>query len=277
MKAERAVIAVFTGTGNTLIAANALADALRSAGKGVALIPAHRAGGAEALAAAGFDSGSALGIAAPVAAFSTYPTVWRFIESLPAGEGREAFFLATMGGSGFGMQGPVARVLRRKGYAPIGAALIRMCGNYGGGVPTPEAFAPVRARAEEKAAAYCERLLAGRTRWGCGRLNILAPLFAWTARTGKASRMFRRVFPLSVDGAKCTGCGLCARQCPERAITMAEGGKAVLDGGACQSCQRCIAYCPARAVGVPGKDMRQHRAVSAEAMTEFLAAEPLSN
>jgi heterodisulfide reductase subunit A len=232
----------------------------------------HRANGADALAAAGFDADTALGIAVPVAAFSTYPAAWRFIDSLPEGNGREAFFLATMGGTGFGMHGPIGRTLRRKGYTPVGARFIRMCANYGDAIPRSDALAAVLAAAKSKADAFADRLVAGKTRWGCGWFNILAPLFAWTAKTGRSFKTFRRVLPLSVDAEKCTGCGLCVRQCPQRAVRMAEKGKAVLDAKACQSCQRCAGYCPANAIGVRGKEARQHRAVTPEAMAGFLGA-----
>jgi Pyruvate/2-oxoacid:ferredoxin oxidoreductase delta subunit len=270
MHAEKIFLAVFTGTGNTLVAANALADTLRRAGKTVTLVPMHRDSGADALARAGFGEGDALGIAVTVAAFSTYPAAWRFIESLPDGNGREAFFLATMGGMGFTLHGPIGRAVRRKGYVTIAARCARACGNYGTGVPAPTTLPAVQMRLRKWAEQYAADLLSGSARWGSGWYNPLAPLFAWTAKTGRSFKTFRRVFPLAVDAAKCTGCGLCARQCPAQAIAMTDG-KAVLDGAACQSCQRCIAYCPAHAIGVPGKEMRQHRPVSSEEMTKFLA------
>ena len=40
----------------------------------------------------------------------------------------------------------------------------------------------------------------------------------------------------------CTGCGLCAKQCPSRAIS--PGNIRETDPGKCISCMRCITECP---------------------------------
>ena len=67
----------FSGTGNTWLAAQALAEALRKGGVTVTL---RRL---EAAAPVALDPETALGVAFPVACFSTYPLVWRFLERLP--------------------------------------------------------------------------------------------------------------------------------------------------------------------------------------------------
>jgi ribosomal protein S18 acetylase RimI-like enzyme len=101
MHAASVDLFVFTGTGNSLLAAQAAAEALKQEGLPVRLrsmdTPCPVLLGEE----------TALGLAFPVACFSTYPTVWRFIESLPAGNGREAFVMGTCGGFPGGMQGPL--------------------------------------------------------------------------------------------------------------------------------------------------------------------------
>ena len=49
-----------------------------------------------------------------------------------------------------------------------------------------------------------------------------------------------------IEEAKCTGCGLCARNCPTGAIRL-EGGKARV-GEACVACGLCARICPVEAV-----------------------------
>lgn len=265
MKENKVVMAVFTGTGNTLVAANALAERFMQAGKTVEIVPMDRP---ELLEKAGFDNGSALGLAVPVACLTTYPTVWRFIDALPEGNGRSAFFLATMGGLGLGMQGPIGRALARKGYRLIGARLIQMGGNYGADTPSGDALDSVRDKGKTEAEKYGDQLLNRSSRWGKGWLNPVAPIFAWLGRRKTSLKLFYRIFPLAIDKAVCTGCTLCEKICPERNIAMRDG-KAEL-GGNCQSCQRCIGFCPAGAIRVPGKTMKPYHAVSTETLTAFL-------
>ncbi len=265
MLTDDVVLAVFTGTGNTLAAAEHLARRLIAAGKRVRLVPMEKP---DAFAAAGFGEGAALGLVVPVACFTTYPTVWRFIEALPAGEGRGVFFLATMGGMGAGMQGPVARAVARKGYRPIAAATVAACGNYGEGAPASEKREAALATMRTKVDVFADTLLAGRGGWSKGLCNPVSALFYWLGQKRISFRGFRRFFPVTVEQTRCTGCGLCAGLCPEHAITMRDGKAEV--GDACQSCQRCVGFCPAGAIGVSGKPGKQYRAVSLDELRAFL-------
>jgi ferredoxin/flavodoxin len=255
MKSEQAVIAVFSGTGNTHTVASALANELRSAGLGVRLAPAERP---EELS---LPAGSALGIAVPVACFSTYPTAWRFIDSLPPGEGREVFFLATMGGCGGGMEGPIRRVLEAKGYSPAGALLVCMPGNYANKKIDRDANSAKERAAMAEVRAFAKRLLEGTAVWPRG-IPLLSEFFARLAHGRKPWNMFYKIFPLTVDAEKCGGCGMCAELCPEKNISM-NGGKASI-GKNCESCQRCIAFCPANAIFVPGKPAERYQGAPLE-------------
>jgi Pyruvate/2-oxoacid:ferredoxin oxidoreductase delta subunit len=260
------ILAVFTGTGNTLVAAEHLARRLTDEGKSIHLVPMDKP---ELLEAGGFDKDATLGLVVPVACFTTYPTVWRFIDSLPAGEGRGVFFLATMGGMGAGMQGPVGRALTRKGYRLTTAATVAMCGNYGAGAPAPDRREAVFTKTRLRVDGFADRLLAGRDSWSRGWLNPVSTLFYWLGLKKISFGGFRRFFTATVDKATCTGCALCAELCPERAIVMKDGKAEI--GSACQSCQRCVGFCPVGAIGVLGKPVRQYSAVSLEALQEFLS------
>ncbi len=262
---DNILFAVFTGTGNTLTAAEQLARRLIAAGKTVRLVPLEKS---EQLDAAGFDKDATLGLAVPVACFTTYPTVWRFIDALPEGEGRGVFFLATMGGTGAGMQGPIGRALARKGYRLLAAKTVTACGNYGNGAATDAEREAAFAKMCAKIDAFAERLLAGRGGWSRGWFNPVSAFFFWLGQKRISFRGFRRFFPATVDSARCTGCGVCAALCPERAITLRDGKASI--GEACQSCQRCVGFCPAGAVGFPGKSARQYRAVSLSTLQAFL-------
>jgi ferredoxin len=255
MKGKNIAIAVFSGTGNSLEAARALTEVLEERGHGVALYPMERSENHTR------PDSDALGIVTTVACFSTYPTAWRFIDSLPPGEGREAFFLATMGGFGGGMQGPIRNALTVKGYRPIGSLVVTMPGNYGNKVLDEAKNRSLKDSAVSRIREYARALDDGTARWS-GGVPVVSGFFAALAHGRKPWNMFRRIFPLTVAAEKCTACSLCVKLCPESNIPL-EDGHAVL-GGRCESCQRCVAFCPNQAIYGPGKPSVQYRGTSLE-------------
>jgi ferredoxin len=50
-----------------------------------------------------------------------------------------------------------------------------------------------------------------------------------------------------IEKDRCTGCGICARECPVNAISVKEG-KAEIDMGKCIRCGKCHDVCPLNAV-----------------------------
>jgi ferredoxin len=251
LKSRHATLAVFSGTGNTLLLAGILARELKKALTDVEIVPMERAG------ALNLPEDSALGLAVPVACFSTYPSAWKFIDSLPDGNGREAFFLATMGVISCGMEGPVRRAVTRKGYRPIGASVVKMPPNYANKTIPAEDNRRLIKDAEAHVEKYAAELAAGRANWSGG--GMAARFFARLAHGQKPWRAFRHFLPAAVNSGKCTACGICAAICPEKNISLS-GGTAQI-GASCQSCQRCVAYCPSKAIEVPGKPAEQYRAM----------------
>ena len=45
-------------------------------------------------------------------------------------------------------------------------------------------------------------------------------------------------------GEECTGCGLCARKCPERCISGEKKEQHAIDASLCSDCGVCASYCP---------------------------------
>jgi ferredoxin/flavodoxin len=260
LKSKRVCLAVFSGTGNTLTVAQSLAEALRELGRDVRLFPMESG---EPFVC---EPGAAVGIATTVACFSTYPTAWRFIDSLPPGEGREAFFLATMGGAGGGMQGPVRRVVENKGYKPVGSLIVAMPGNYANKTVDVAKNKKLEEKAARSAKKFAADLAGGESKCPEG-IPAMSNFFAYLAHGRHPWNFFGRLFPLSVDRGKCDGCGVCETLCPEGNIKVT-GKKASL-GENCESCQRCAAFCHANAVHVRGRPYVQYRGTTLESIMEF--------
>ena len=52
---------------------------------------------------------------------------------------------------------------------------------------------------------------------------------------------------LRVKKELCLGCGVCASNCPEQAISM-HSGRAEIDEGRCRECYVCVEVCPQGAI-----------------------------
>ena len=265
MHAASVDLFVFTGTGNSLLVAQAAAETLKREGLPVRL----RSMDTPCLSPLGEEA--ALGLAFPVACFSTYPAVWRFIDSLPAGDGREAFVMGTCGGFPGGMQGPLGKVLREKGYNPIAAKFFVMPGNYGNKKLPVEKNARRVEKALLEARSFACDLLKGQTEWS-GGIPLLSGIMYRLGQTRKPWDFFYKIFPIAVNADKCTRCGRCLRDCPAQAITAESAvmdGCPVVEPKLCESCQRCVGFCPTGAMYVPSKPAEPYRAMSHE---EFRAA-----
>ncbi|MFH0740023.1 MAG: DUF362 domain-containing protein [bacterium] len=68
------------------------------------------------------------------------------------------------------------------------------------------------------------------------------------SRAGKLA--MHKAFRLEVDSAKCAGCGLCQKECPNNAIEIINQ-KATINYSKCLGCAKCLAICPNSAFLIP--------------------------
>jgi len=247
---------VFSGTGNTLMIAREIGRRLEEKGSQVNF---HMIGKSNSFNLSGE---SVIGLAFPIAFFSSYPLVLQFIASLPEGKGRSIFMTATMGGSALGAERKFRKLVRQKGYKPIGSELFIMPGNYNNGFIPVEKNEALLAKAMEKARLFADRLRGGSAVWSCG-IPLIPSIWYKLVSSGRTLRFFYRMFPIVVDTDKCIKCMRCVDNCPVGAIDL-KGSFPSINKHLCQSCQRCVAFCPAHAIIVPGKPAEQYRAMEFE-------------
>jgi ferredoxin len=250
MRAGWIVLCCFSGTGNTELVARRMAAVFDAAGIGVDPCRIGRD------PFPGLPADGALGLAFPVAYLSTYPFVWDFIDRLPAGAGREAFMVDTLGGASGAIVGPLKKLLSKKGYVPMGAREIRMPMNFGGACGRGEGNRARITEGLEQADAYADDLISGASRWR--RIPLLSDLMFLCHSALVVllfSRWNQRRFSMRADAASCSGCGECASQCPAGNIRMVAGpGEGPMRPGfgeRCVFCLRCMTVCPNDAIRSP--------------------------
>jgi len=238
---KRAILYVFSGTGNTRIAADLIAGALARRGIETTVwsvrMPFSGAPDPNEFDAAGFGY--------PIHAFNTPQFFLRFAKTLPRVSGIPAFVFKTSGepfhpNSASSL--PLVRLLRKKGFQPQFERHLLMPYNIMFRYPdalAKQMYLHTRGMADVIASAVAD-----------GKAQPLR-YYPWTA----AWMYFFRLqwFGAWINGPLihvkkdlCTGCGLCAARCPAQNIRMENGLPHF--SGHCAMCMGCAFNCPKDAV-----------------------------
>lgn len=228
---ETVTAVYFSATGTSKRGAEAVADALSSALKSARqTMDLTRFDAAPARTH--FGPGELVVFGAPVYGGRIYRGAAERFRRLK-GEGTPCIVTVTYGNRDFDdALRELADLAEEQGFRPVAAAALVGEHTYGEiqkGRPNAGDLAEDRAFAEQAA----RKLAAG---------NLSAPAIPgnFPYKDGGSGGKF---FPRAAEN--CTGCGLCARECPEGAIDPEKGFAA--DPARCISCFRCVRLCPAGA------------------------------
>jgi len=231
----------FSGTGNTLLVVKKMRDTFEENGVDVNLHKIEESNPDE------INLENIIGIAFPVAVFSTFPFVWDFIKSLPDANGTGIFMVDTLGGFSGGIVGPLREIVKKKGYTPMGAMEIQMPTN----IFYIQDEETNRIKVEKgliKAKMYAWDLIGGKAKWD--RTPLLSDamyLFSLGALKLTGIDLHQKYFLFDVDKEKCDKCRICVGLCPIQNIKMEKGEFPVHDLN-CQYCLRCVSFCPRQAI-----------------------------
>lgn len=239
MKIKAVDFYYFSGTGNTLLAVEKMAETFQKNNVNVKLHPIERPDPAE------INLNHTIGLAFPVAGLSTYPFVWKFLDSLPEANGTSVFMMDTLGEYSGGIVGPLHKKLKKKGYNLFGACEIIMPWNifY---IQSEKAKRRRTGKGLKKAEKYAQALVDDNAKWGNFPLfpDILYK-FGISLMSLWELKSQQKWFGFRVKKSKCNQCGICADICPLNNIEMK---KYPVYRYKCQFCMRCASLCPNNAI-----------------------------
>ncbi len=259
--AEKTIIHCFTGTGNSLGVARAIAAGL---------------GDAEVVSLARnflkkeYPTAPRMGFVFPVYAWGVPKMVEEYVTSFPSLAGMKIFGVATMGGSGGRTMLQFDQLVQSRGGKLDLGYLLTYPGNciplYQ--APAPESCASIHKSSESRIPEIVKAISEGTS----GTIESSFVLVNWvSAFIWKGfSRGVRKSDQEFRVESSCTSCRLCVRVCPADNIELQDGKPRWK--GRCEACYACLNSCPVQAIQKgwsSGRRRYRHPAISPIELASF--------
>lgn len=189
--------------------------------------------------------------------YSNLPKIVRdfIVEHNTEVAGKDIFLIATMGLFSGDGTGCAARLFKDYGVNIVGGLHLKMpdcIGDEKALKKTIEQNKQLVKEAEAKSKDAAHRFINGNpTQEGLGFFYHLAGLFGQRLWFYNKTKNYSN--KLKIDSNKCSGCGLCEKQCPLGNLKVEE--KKAKAGGKCTMCYRCVNNCPKQAITLLGKTL----------------------
>lgn len=240
----------FSGTGNSLYAANKIAAEIN------AEVDNMRSGGE--------CNANVIGIVFPVYFWGLPKTVERFLCDVSiTSKSAYIFAVVTYGGFAVGVDGAVNELLKKQGVKLSYSAKVKMVENYLPGFKVNDNKA-----LWQKTDSMLDRIISDIKRRAVSRI---------TPYTAVNRAVHKSYPPLKTDCGKlftvdgCRQCTACVDVCPNNNITMENGSPKF--GSNCELCMGCVHICPADAIDynnqTQGKKRYKNRKVSAKELIDL--------
>lgn len=234
----------FSGTGNTEIAAKHVAQAFIELGWRVELIRAEDVN--KEKIQLDINQYDLIGLGSQVIGYGIPGVVRKFARALPAApDNKKVFIFRTAGGvvpSNYNASKKLIRILKHKHYDVCYEELFAIGANwiakYDDVIMKQLYIATIR-----KITCMCEAIERGERHFYETGITLRIKMGVIAAFSSKILLLLGKD---AVIDQSCTGCGLCAKQCPAENISIKKGK--VKFHASCSACLRCVYSCPNHAI-----------------------------
>ena len=254
----------FSGSGNSLLICKAIKEELEEKGFNVGMTSMDKCNPSD------INPNIINGFVVPVYEQGLSPLVWDFLNGLPKSNNSNAFFVDTMMAYSGGVKGPVKKILKKRGYTPLGAIEIIMPNNYYKRRNNIEKDQRKIEKGIIKAKKFTNNLINNKSKFR--DIPIYSTLMGMPSKSKLVSKLMNKLVTVKINEELCDKCGICTMICPTGHIIVDEETNypKTVNSVACIQCLRCMSFCHSEAIKVGNIKNLTYRAVPIKEMLKEL-------